>query len=102
MIKSFADIFEVPELKKKVFFTLAVLTAYRFGAVVPLPGINSDAVRLLFETQKNTLLGFLDIFSGGALGRFSIFSMGIMPYINASIIMSLLQGAHVFPYLDHL
>ena len=102
MIKSFADIFEVPELKKKVFFTLAVLTAYRFGAVVPLPGINSDAVRLLFETQKNTLLGFLDIFSGGALGRFSIFSMGIMPYINASIIISLLQGAHIFPLLDRL
>lgn len=102
MIKSFADIFQVPELKKKVLFTLGILTAYRLGAVVPLPGINSDAVRLLFETQKNTLLGFLDIFSGGALGRFSIFSMGIMPYINASIIMSLLQGAHIFPHLDRL
>ena len=67
MLKSFADIFQVPELKKKVLFTLGVLMAYRLGAVVPLPGINSDAVKLLFETQKNTLLGFLDIFSGGAL-----------------------------------
>lgn len=102
MLKSFGDIFQVPELRKKVLFTLGILVAYRLGAVVPLPGINSEAIRLLFETQKHTLLGFLDIFSGGALGRFSIFSMGIMPYINASIIMSLLQGAHVFPYLDHL
>jgi preprotein translocase subunit SecY len=71
MLKSFADIFEVPELKKKVLFTLGVLCAYRLGAVIPLPGINSEAVKMLFETQKNTLLGFLDIFSGGALGRFS-------------------------------
>lgn len=102
MIQSFADIFRVPELKKKVLLTLGMLAAYRLGAVVPLPGINTEAMRLLFETQRHTLLGFLDIFSGGALGRFSIFSMGIMPYINASIIMSLLQGAHVFPYLDHL
>ena len=102
MLKSFADIFQVPELKKKVFYTLGILAAYRLGAVVPLPGINTEAVRLLFESQKHTLLGFLDIFSGGALGRFSIFSMGIMPYINASIIMSLLQGAHIFPYLDRL
>jgi preprotein translocase subunit SecY len=102
MLKSFADIFQVPELKKKVLFTLAVLAAYRLGAAIPLPGINAEAMRMLFETQKHTLLGFLDIFSGGALGRFSIFSMGIMPYINASIIISLLQGAHVFPYLDHL
>ena len=102
MLKSFVDIFQVPELKKKVLYTLAILAAYRLGAVVPLPGINTEAVRLLFESQKHTLLGFLDIFSGGALGRFSIFSMGIMPYINTSIIMSLLQGAHIFPYLDRL
>ncbi len=102
MIKSFADIFQVPELKRKVLFTMGILAAYRLGAVIPLPGINTDAMRVLFESQRNTLLGFLDIFSGGALGRFSIFSMGIMPYINSSIIMSLLQGAHVFPYLDRL
>lgn len=102
MLKSFADIFQIPELKRKVLFTLGILAAYRLGAVIPLPGINTEAMRLLFQSQKNTLLGFLDIFSGGALGRFSIFSMGVMPYINSSIIMSLLQGAHVFPYLDHL
>lgn len=102
MMRSFADIFEVPELKKKILYTLAILAVYRLGAAIPLPGINGEAMRMLFESQKNTLLGFLDIFSGGALGRFSIFSMGIMPYINSSIIMSLLQGAHVFPYLDHL
>lgn len=102
MIQSFADIFRIPELKKKIFFTLGILAAYRLGAVFPLPGINAEAMRALFETQRHTLLGFLDMFSGGALGRFSIFAMGIMPYINASIIMSLLQGAHLFPYLDHL
>src|SRR3989338_3001297 len=102
MIKSFADIFQVPELKRKVLITLGILAAYRLGAVIPLPGINGEAMRMLFESQKNTLLGFLDIFSGGALGRFSIFSMCIMPYINASIIISLLQGAHIFPHLDRL
>lgn len=102
MIQSFADIFRIPELKKKILFTLGILAAYRLGAVFPLPGINAEAMRALFESQRHTLLGFLDMFSGGALGRFSIFAMGIMPYINASIIMSLLQGAHLFPYLDHL
>src|SRR5215467_2352574 len=102
MLKSFADIFQVPELKKKVLFTLGVLAVYRLGAAIPLAGINAEAMRMLFETQKHTLLGFLNIFSGGAMGRFSIFSMGIMPYINASIIISLLQGAHVIPYLDRL
>jgi len=75
---------------------------YRLGVTVPVPGVNGAAIELLFKQQANTLLGFLDVFTGGALSRFSIFAMGIMPYINASIIMSLLQGAHVIPYLDHL
>ncbi|MBI4054639.1 MAG: preprotein translocase subunit SecY [Elusimicrobia bacterium] len=102
MIRSFSDIFQVTELRRKVLFTLGCLAAYRLGASVPIPGINAEALRSLFEAQRNSLLGFLNIFSGGALGRFSIFSMGVMPYINASIIMSLLQGAHVLPYLDRL
>src|SRR6201999_2975091 len=59
-------------------------------------------LRSIFDAQRGGILSFLNVFSGGALGRFSIFSMGIMPYINASIIMSLLQGAHVIPYLDRL
>jgi len=102
MLKTFTDIFKVPELQKRVLFTLAIIIAYRIGAAIPIPGINADAVKSLFAAQANGLLGFLDMFSGGALNRMSVFSMGIMPYINASIIMSLMQGAHVIPYLDRL
>ncbi|MDR3049072.1 MAG: preprotein translocase subunit SecY [Elusimicrobiota bacterium] len=102
MLKSFADIFRVPELQKRVFFTLAIIVAYRIGAMIPVPGVNAEAIQSLFNAQGNGLLGFLDLFSGGALSRMSIFSLGIMPYINASIILSLLQGAHVIPYLDRL
>lgn len=102
MLKTFTDIFKVPELQKRVLFTLLIIVAYRIGAAIPIPGINADAVKSLFDSQSNGLLGFLDMFSGGALNRMSVFSMGIMPYINASIIMSLLQGAHIIPYLDRL
>lgn len=102
MLKTFIDMFKVPELKKKILFTLAIIVAYRIGATIPIPGINAEAVKAIFAAQANGLLGFLDMFSGGALNRMSVFSMGIMPYINASIIMSLMQGAHVIPYLDRL
>ncbi|MBI5881628.1 MAG: preprotein translocase subunit SecY [Elusimicrobia bacterium] len=102
MIQKFANIFEIPDLRKRVLFMLGAVAIFRIGAAVPIPGINGDAIRAVFEAQRNSLLGFLDIFSGGAMSRFSIFSMGVMPYINASIIMSLLQGAHVIPYLDRL
>ncbi|MFH1368594.1 MAG: preprotein translocase subunit SecY [Elusimicrobiota bacterium] len=102
MIKSFADIFKIPELKKRVLFTLGIIAAYRLGAAIPVPGVDAGALKTLFEMHRNSLLGFLDMFSGGALNKLSIFSLGIMPYINASIIMSLLQGAHVMPYLDRL
>lgn len=102
MIRSLADIFQVPDLRKRVLYSLGALAVYRLGAAIPIPGINGEALRALFNAHNNSLLGFLDIFSGGALGQFSIFSMGVMPYINASIIMSLLQGAHVLPYLDRL
>ncbi|MBI3547741.1 MAG: preprotein translocase subunit SecY [Elusimicrobia bacterium] len=103
MIQSIANVFEVPDLRKRVLYTLGALAVYRLGAAIPIPGINSEAIRALFAaTSANNILGFLDMFSGGALGQFSIFSMGVMPYINASIIVSLLQGAHVIPYLDRL
>lgn len=97
-----ADIFKVPELRRRIFFTIGIIAVYRVGAIIPIPGVNAEALRSLFANQQNSLLGFLNIFSGGALSNLSIFSMGIMPYINASIIMSLLQGAHVIPYLDRL
>ncbi|MFC1678893.1 preprotein translocase subunit SecY [Elusimicrobiota bacterium] len=102
MIKKIADIAEVPELRKRILFTLGCLAVYRLGAAIPIPGINAEALKQIFQNQTGSLLGILNMFSGGALGQFSIFSMGVMPYINASIIMSLLQGAHVIPYLDRL
>lgn len=102
MLQSIADLFRIQDLRKRILITLGVIALYRLGVTVPIPGVNADALTILFKQQANSLLGFLDVFSGGALSRMSIFSMGIMPYINASIIMSLLQGAHVIPYLDHL
>ena len=101
-MQNVTDIFKIEELKKRIFFVLGALAVYRLGAVIPIPGINTAALQALFQAQAGSILGFLDIFSGGALGRFSIFSLGVMPYINASIIMSLVQGAHVFPVLDRL
>ncbi|OGS55201.1 MAG: preprotein translocase subunit SecY, partial [Elusimicrobia bacterium RIFOXYB2_FULL_62_6] len=94
--------FKIQDLKRRILFVLGALAVYRIGAIIPIPGINTAALQALFQSNQGSLLGFLDIFSGGALGRFSIFSMGVMPYINASIIMSLVQGAHVFPILDRL
>jgi preprotein translocase subunit SecY len=102
MIKSFADLFKVPDLKKRILFTFGILALFRIGVAIPLPGVNPEALRALFELHRHGLLGFLDMFSGGALSQLSIFSLGIMPYINASIIMSLVQGAHLVPYIDML
>ena len=98
------DILRVPELKKRIFFTLGIIAAYRVGATIPVPGVNAEALKAFFayQQQQNTLLSFLNVFSGGALGHLAIFAMGVGPYINASIIISLLQGAHVIPYLDRL
>ncbi len=93
-------IFKIQELKKKLLFTLGVLAVYRVGTAIPVPGIDVVALRAFFEAQAGSLLGFLDMFSGGALMRLSIFALGIMPYINASIIMSLLRTT--IPYLEKL
>lgn len=101
-MKSFADIFKIPDLRRRVLITLGILCVYRVGVAIPIPGINAEALVQLFSQNANGVLGFLDMFSGGAMRRLSIFSMGVMPYINSSIIMSLLQGAHVIPYLDRL
>lgn len=101
-MQSVTDIFKVKELKKRILFVMGALAIYRLGAIIPIPGINTAALQAMFNNSANSILGFLNIFSGGALGRFSIFSLGVMPYINASIIMSLVQGAHIFPVLDRL
>ena len=95
MLQSVSDLFKIKELRKRILITFGVIALYRLGVTVPIPGVNAEALSIIFKQQANSLLGFLDVFSGGALSRMSIFSMGIMPYINASIIISLLQGAHV-------
>ncbi|MDR0675687.1 MAG: preprotein translocase subunit SecY [Elusimicrobiota bacterium] len=100
MIKNLTELFNIPELRKKIFFTLIIIAIYRLGIAIPTPGIDGEALKMFFANQNNTLFGFLDMFSGGALNKFSIFSMGVMPYINSSIIMSLLQT--IIPYFEKL
>ncbi|MFH1414906.1 MAG: preprotein translocase subunit SecY [Elusimicrobiota bacterium] len=100
MLKGFGNIFKIADLKKKILFTIGVLAVYRLGTTLPVPGVDVRALKSFFEAQAGSLFGFLDMFSGGALGRLSIFALGIMPYINASIIMSLLRTT--IPYLEKL
>ena len=88
MIEAVANAFKVPDLKRRIFFTLAMIAVYRFGAHIPVPGVDVGALKDLFA--QTPLLGFLDLFAGGALSNFAIFALGIMPYITASIIMQLL------------
>ena len=95
-------LFESPELRKRIIFVLIALAVYRVAAVIPIPGINAEALASFFKQHEGGMLGFLDIFSGGALGKFSVLALGIMPYINASIIMGLIKGAHIIPGLDKL
>ncbi len=97
---AFGNIFQIPELKKRVLFTLVILIVYRIGAHIPTPGINSQALAELFAQAQGTILGFFDMFSGGALSRLTIFALGIMPYISASIIIQLMTM--VSPYLSRL
>jgi len=88
MIEAIGNAFKVPDLKRRILFTLAIIGIYRFGANVPVPGVDVSALKVLFEQAP--LLGFLDLFAGGALSNFAVFALGIMPYITASIIMQLL------------
>lgn len=88
------------ELKQRLWFLLLALIVYRIGAHVPVPGIDPVVLKDLFESQENGVLGMFNMFSGGALSRFSIFALGIMPYISASIIMQL--GTVAVPYLEAL
>ncbi len=91
---------QIPELRKRILFTLAMLAVYRIGVQVPTPGINSEALSAFFQQHAGTLFGMFNMFSGGALENFSIFALGIMPYISASIIMQLLTV--VIPQLETL
>ncbi len=95
-----ANIFKVPELRKRILFTTLILIVYRLGAHIPTPGIDAAALSEVFNRAAGTLFGFFDLFSGGALRRASIFALGIMPYIDASIILQLL--AVVVPAIERL
>ncbi|MDH5186565.1 MAG: preprotein translocase subunit SecY [candidate division WOR-3 bacterium] len=100
MIRSVPNIFKIPDLRKKIIFTLAMIVVYRLGCHIPTPGINAQALGLLLGQLRGTIFGLYDIFVGGALSRASIFALGIMPYISASIIFQLMGS--VFPYLEKL
>ena len=101
MAGAIANIFKIPELRRKILFTLFILVIYRVGAHIPIPGINIEALKDYFaQAGRSGLLDFFDLFAGGALKRFTIFALGIMPYISASIIMQLLNV--VIPALERL
>ncbi len=100
MLQNVPNIFKIPDLRRKILITLGLVAVYRLGGHIPTPGINGPALGLLLSQMRGTVFGLYDIFVGGALSRASIFALGIMPYISASIIFQLLGS--VFPYLEKL
>src|SRR3954471_18262700 len=100
MLEGFQNAFRIPELKRRILFTIALLCVYRLGGHVPTPGVNSEALVSAFASQANSLFGLYDLFVGGSFAKATVFALGIMPYISASIILQLL-GA-VIPYFEKL
>ncbi len=105
MLNSLINCFKIPDLRKKILITLGLLAVYRLGCFIPIPGINTEALAEYFEKINKvqgvtTFFGFINLFTGGAFRRLTIFALGIMPYISASIIMQLLTA--VIPYLEKL
>ena len=100
MIDSFRNIFAIPDLRKRLLFTFGILAVYRLGSFIPTPGVDPTALQQFAEAAEGTVLGFLNMFTGGALSRVAVFALGIMPYISASIILQLLTV--VWPYLEKL
>ena len=98
--QSLANAWKLPDLRTKLLFTAGMIAIYRFGSYVPVPGIDLTALQKFFESGSAGVVGFLDLFSGGALRRVAVFALGIMPYITASIIMQLLTV--VIPKLEEL
>ncbi len=92
MLKSLVEAFKIKELRNKIFFTLAILALYRLGSYIPVPGIPFQQFATAYQSVSGAAMTMIDVFSGGALSNFSVFSLGIMPYITASIIMQLMQG----------
>jgi preprotein translocase subunit SecY len=99
-MKAIANIFKIPELRRRLLFTLGMLAVYRVGIFVTTPGVDRNVMRQIMASQSGTFLGMFDLFSGGALEQLSIFALGIMPYVTASIILSLMTV--VVPQLDEL
>ncbi len=100
MIDSFRNIFAIPDLRRRIFFTFGLLAVYRIGTFIPIPGVDPAGLKEFMDAARGTVLGFLNLFSGGALERMTVFALGIMPYISASIILQLLTV--VWPYLEKL
>src|SRR4051794_2146381 len=100
MLSWLTNAWRVPELRHRVLFTAMILALYRLGSWIPVPGVNSSAIDAYFSGQGGTILGLLNIFSGGALGQFALFALGIMPYVTASIILQLMTV--VIPRLEQL
>jgi preprotein translocase subunit SecY len=100
MISGAQNIFKIPELKRRILWTLIFLAVYRVGVHIPTPGVNGDALASFFAQARGTLFSLIDMFTGGGLERLSVFALGIMPYISASIILQLLTV--VIPYLAQL
>src|SRR6516162_4906170 len=99
-LEALANVFRVPDLRKRVLFTLGLLAVYRLGAFIPTPGVDTNRLNQFFQQNSGTLFGFIDLFSGGTFRRFSIFALGIMPYVTASIILQLMTV--VVPTLEQL
>ncbi|MCZ6599328.1 MAG: preprotein translocase subunit SecY [Acidobacteria bacterium] len=100
MIESLRNIFNIPELRNRVLFTFSMLAVYQVGGQIPTPGVNAVSLQEFFRNQAGTVFGYFDMFAGGNFSRFSIFALGIMPYISASIILQLLTV--MWPYLEKL
>ena len=100
MINKIRNVFSIPELRKRILFTFGILVVVRLGAHVPIPGINGDALHAAFENMQNTLFGLFDMFAGGAFQKATLFALGIMPYISASIMIQLMGT--VVPYFQRL
>ncbi|MEE9230446.1 MAG: preprotein translocase subunit SecY [Acidobacteriota bacterium] len=100
MLTTFQNILSIPDLRRRLLYTFMMLAVYRVGGQIPTPGVNAEALRSFFAEQAGSFLGFLDLFSGGNLGQMTIFALGIMPYISASIILQLLTV--IWPYLEKL
>jgi preprotein translocase subunit SecY len=100
MLKGFQSVFRIPELRRRILFTLGIFIVIRIGGHVPSPGVNAEALGEFFRMTQNTLFGLYDLFAGGAFGKATVFALGIMPYISASIIIQLMGT--VVPFFQKL